>query len=236
MTHIFYPGGFEHLFEVFGQGSHESEVGAPYPPDWEDAEPFGPLTPEERARLESLDLFAAGEEVFIPRRDLVNGTAGDDETLKWHNGNNTLPEDPTDPYFIARDYGPKYLNFENGYKIIQPLITPQQNSNFTMGTITMSPKLPNETITTTVLPHSFALQMEEGQLFLSVSGYREHYLLSGDVAFIPANTTFKYYATVPLTRFLYLNAGANGLDHQLLKASIPWGFPVYPIHAGFGYN
>lgn len=36
MTHIFYPGGFEHLFDVFGKKPYESELGAPYPPDWED--------------------------------------------------------------------------------------------------------------------------------------------------------------------------------------------------------
>lgn len=196
-------------------------------------QPFGPLTPEERQRLESLDLYAADEELFIPRRDLVNGTAGDDESLRWHNGNNTLPEDPSDPYFIAKDFGPKYLNTESGYKIIQPLITPQQNSNFTMGTITMSPKLENESVSSVILPHSFALQMEDGRLGLSVSGFPEEFLLSGDVAFIPANTTFRYHATVPLTKFLYLNGGDKGLDHQLLETSIPWGFPVYPIHPGF---
>lgn len=233
MTHIFYPGGWEHLFEVFSGGDYVSEVGAPYPPSPEDAAPFGPITPGERERLATLDVYPTEDGQWIPRRDFVNGTATDDEALKWHDGNNTLPEDPTDPHFIARDHGPKFLNTANGYKIIQPLLTSEQNKNFTVGTIILAPKLANETSSTATLPHHFALQMEDGQLSLSVPGYPTELLLTGDVAFVPANVTFKYHATVPSTRFLYLNGGDRGLDHQLLKDSVPWGFPAYPIHPGF---
>lgn len=233
MTHIYSPGGFEHLFEVFSGGDYRSDVGAPYPPDWEDAEPFGPLTPEIDEQLRALDLYAAGEDVFYPRRDFVNGTAGSDESLKWHDGNNTLPDDPTDFYFIAKDYGPKYLNTSpksSGYTVIQPLVTPQQNSEFTVGTLTLSPKPANGSAVAVTLPHPFALQMEEGQLALKISGFPlTEYLLSGDVAFIPANVSFEYHATVPFTRFLYLNAGDRGLDYHLMEESIPWGFPTYPI-------
>lgn len=55
------------------------------------------------------------------------------------------------------------------------------------------------------------------------------------MAFIPADTSFTYLATVPFTKFLYMNAGASGLDHQLLQLedTISWDFPVYPAHAGF---
>lgn len=234
LAHIFHPGGFEHLFDVFSGGDYDSAVDSPYPPDPEDAAPFGPLTPEQDVLLRSLDLYAAGEELFIPRRDFVNGSASDVASLKWHNGNNSLPDDPTEPYFIAKDYGPIYLNTEAGYKVIQPLATPRQSKNFTTGTIIMSSKLDNETVSSATLPHHFALQLNEGQLYLSIEGYRTEYLLEGDVAFIPANTPFTYYAGRPFTKFLYMNGGSEGLDHQLLKESIPWGFPAYPTYAGFG--
>lgn len=165
---------------------------------------------------------------------MINGTASD-LNLPWHNGENELPDDSTEPYFVAKDYGPKYLNTEVGYKVIQPLATPKQSTsgNFTMGTIIMSNKLDNETASSATLPHHFALQMDEGQLALTVKGYKTAYLLQGDVAFIPSDTPFKYHATVPYTKFLYLNGGANGLDYQLLKNSKPWGWPAYPIQAGY---
>ena len=233
MTHIFHPAGFEHLFEEFKP--YESDVFTPYPPTPEDAEPFGPLTPEYDAHLKSLDLYAVSSDIFIPRRDMVNGTAGD-PTLNWHNGNNTLPDSAVDPYYIANNYGPKYLNTEAGYKVIQPLATPQQTSgtgNFTMGTVIMSAKLDADPISEAMLPHHFALQMEDGQLVLEIDGYPPASLLAGDVAFIPAETAFKYYATVPMTKFLYMNAGREGLEYQLLQKSVPWGFPAFPQDAGF---
>ncbi|KAM4062630.1 quercetin 2,3-dioxygenase [Hirsutella rhossiliensis] len=235
LTHVFHPGGFEHLFDEFSSGGYDSKaVMSPYPPDPEDKEPFGAMTPELDEKLQRLDLYQAPAELFIPRRDFVNGTAG--AGLSWHNGSNALPDDPTEPYFVAKDYGPKFLNTNSGYKILQPLATATQTSetgNFTMGTLIMSPKLDNETVETTQLPHHFAIQMEEGQLALSIPGYPETYLIQGDVAFIPADTSFTYYATVPFTKFLYMNAGASGLDHQLLQDSISWDFPVYPAYAGF---
>ena len=102
-----------------------------------------------------------------------------------------------------------------------------------MGTIILSEKLHNETASTVKLPHHFALQLDEGQLILKVDGYRSASLLQGDVAFIPANTTFSYHATVPFTRFQYMNAGAQGLEFQLLQKSQAWGFPSYPVFAGY---
>ncbi|KAK5996746.1 Quercetin 2,3-dioxygenase [Cladobotryum mycophilum] len=213
LSHIFHPGGFEHLFELV----------------WSDPAPFGPLKPGEAERFATLDLYAIDAVDYVPRRDFVNGTAGDPDT-PWHNGNNTLPDSDTEPYFVARDYGPKFLNSENGYKVIQPLMTPTQatHGNFTLGTIIMSEKLDNETASVATLPHHFALQMEDGQLVLELHGYKKAYLLPGDVAFVPANTTFKYTATVPFTKFLYMNGGAKGLEYQLLKKSVSWDFPAYP--------
>lgn len=199
----------------------------------EDPSPFGPLTPEVDAQLRELDLVAAPAEEYVPRRDMVNGTAGD-AGLPWHDGPNALTEDPTEPYFIAHNYGPMYLNTEVGYKVVQPLVTTAQTGgNFTMGTIIMSPKLENETATNVTLPHHFALEVQEGQLILSVDGYDTASLLQGDVAFIPAETFFSFHATVPFTKFLYMNGGGQGLDQRLLEKSISWPLPAYPPYAGF---
>ncbi|UDD56913.1 hypothetical protein AFCA_004432 [Aspergillus flavus] len=140
------------------------------------------MTPREYNLLVSLDLYAAPEEEYIPRRDFVNGTAGEGKQ-SWHDGPNTPPDDSMTPYFVAKDYGPKYLNTDIGYKVIQPLATPTQTEgNFTMGTIIMSSKLTNESVSTATLPHHFALQMEEGQLAFQVQGYELVHLLHGDVA------------------------------------------------------
>lgn len=231
LTHIFHPAGFEHLFDVVSAGDFEStSVSSPYVPHVEDEPPFGPLTPEFIEKLASLDLYK--HEHYVPRRDLINGTAGD-SNLNWHNGPNELPTTYGEPYFIAKDHGQKFLNTENGYKIIQPLTNKATEKNFTIGTIIMSPKLNNESLITTTLPHHLALQMEDGQLILEVEGYERTALLHGDVAFIPAGTRFTYHAAIPFTKFLYMNDGFEGLDHQLLKDAMPWELPAYPPYAGF---
>jgi hypothetical protein len=53
-------------------------------------------------------------------------------------------------------------------------------------------------------------------------------LITGDVAFIPANTTFSYWSDVAFTKFMYVSAGAEGLDQKLLANAENWGFPVFP--------
>lgn len=233
LTHIFHPAGFEHLFDVFSLGDYDSAVGAPYLPDPADAQPFGPVTPAGLKQFDTLDLYPADEVEFLPRRDFVNGTASD-QGLAWHNGTNGLPDSKDEPYFVANNYGPKYLNVENGYKVIQPLATPAQG-NVTIGTVIMSQRLQNETESCATLPHHLALQMDEGQLILDVQGYKQASLLQGDVAFIPAGTPFTYYANVPWTRFMYVNGGVQGLDFELLKNAKPWGFPSYPVYAGYKF-
>lgn len=234
LTHAFHPGGFEKLFDVVSGGDYSSDVHAPYVPDPVDEQPFGPMTPDTAKMFAPLDLFAVPENEFIPRRDFVNGTASD-EQLNWHNGTNELPTDATEPYFVAHNYGPKFLNTDIGYKVIQPIATVDNShtGNFTMGTITLSARRDNETESRVTLTNHLGIQMNDGQLVLQVQGYKTAYLLQGDVAFIPAHTPFSYYATVPLTKFLYLNAGPHGLEYDLLKRSVSWGFPSYPIEAGF---
>lgn len=230
LTHVFHPAGFEHLFDVFTLGEWDTTgISSPYLPIPDDKPPFGPLTPDMEALLNSLDLYVPPDEDYLPRRDWVNGTAGDAD-LRWHDGPNFLPDSDVLPYFVAKDYGPKYLNSESGYKVIQPLATPDQatGGNFSMGTIIMSPNAAAEKPSAATLPHAFALQMEEGQLVVKVKGFEEATMHHGDVAFIPADVPFTYHATIPFTKFLYMNGGAEGLDFQLLKNAEPWGWPAYP--------
>ncbi|KYK55188.1 hypothetical protein DCS_07150 [Drechmeria coniospora] len=230
LSHIFSPAGFEHLFDVFSGGDFDtSGVSSPYVPHAPDEPSFGPLTPKMKETLASLDLYE--QEEWVPRRDLVNGTAGSGR-FRWHDGANELLTTVGDPYFVAKDRGPKYLNTEAGYKIIQPLAMAATSPNLTVGTVIMSPKLGNESASTATLPHHFALQMEDGQLVLDVEGYEKASLLHGDVAFVPSGVQFSYHATVPFTKFLYINAGKQGLDHQLLKKARPWELPAYPTYAG----
>ncbi|KAG8424540.1 hypothetical protein J3458_001320 [Metarhizium acridum] len=214
MTHIFHPAGFEHLFDFYSLGDFDSSaVGSPYVPHVEDEPRFGPLTPELEAELASVRLVH--------------------DRLNWHNGPNDLPTTYGEPYFVAKDHGKKFLNTENGYKVIQPLTNEATEKNFTIGTVIMSQKLNNESLTVTTLPHHFALQMEDGQLILKVEGYESTAMLHGDVAFIPAGTRFTYHAAVPFTKFLYMNNGYKGLDYQLLENAVPWELPAYPPYAGF---
>ncbi|KAK2592335.1 hypothetical protein QQS21_009954 [Conoideocrella luteorostrata] len=235
LAHVFHPAGFERLFDDFSSGDFPTNgVNSPFLPLAADPEIFGPMTPELAIQFAALDLYASPSEEFIPRRDFVNGTAGEAH-LHWHDGPNTLANDSTLPYFVAKDYGPKFLNSDNGYKIIQPLATPEQSThgNFSMGTIIMSPRQHNESVNAATLPNHFAVQMEDGQLVLEVSGYKRAYLLPGDVAFIPKGVNFTYHATVPYTKFMYINDGAQGLEYQLLKTSVPWNFTAYPIYASY---
>lgn len=228
LTHVFHPAGFEHLFEVFSSGDFDTTgISSSFVPAENDNPPFGALTPKEDATLQSLDLYAFYDDApWIPRRDFVNGTAGD-KSLHWHDGPNEIPTDPTLPYFIAKDYGPKYLNEESGYKIIQPLATADITfgKNFTTGTVILSPKSTGDV---TVLPNHFGLQMEDGLLELAIKGYEKATLIAGDVAFIPENVEFSYRGMVPFTKFFYMNAGAKGLDYQLLQNSRPWNYTAYP--------
>jgi quercetin dioxygenase-like cupin family protein len=228
LTGVIQPGGFEKLFFAIGDRSFSTSTGSAFVPAAPNASKDPGANPGMIAALQSMDVFAQFD--FNPRRDFVNGAAG---SGNWHNGKNTLAQDELTPNFIAKNYGPKYLNTENGYKIIAPLATGKQSANkFTMGTITMSPRLSNYTDNPTTLPQHVAFQLEEGQLVVSVKGETVN-LINGDVVFVPSGTPFSYYASVPFTKFLYVNAGSNGIDHQLLQKSVAWEYATYPTYAGF---
>jgi quercetin dioxygenase-like cupin family protein len=160
----------------------------------------------------------------------VNGTAG---SGNWHDGANELADDGYTPFFVAKNFAQKYLNYENGYKLLAPVQKgPQSGGNFTMGTLTLSAKASNETANTITPKQPVAVQLEEGQLSVEVDGESAQ-LIQGDVLFVPGDTTFSYYATVPVTKFLYVSGGADGFDYDLLQNSVEWDYAVYPTYAGY---
>ncbi|KAH8660045.1 RmlC-like cupin domain-containing protein [Xylariales sp. PMI_506] len=228
LTGVIQPGGFEALFIAIAQDSYYSAVGAEFVPA---ATVEEGLDESLITALEEFDVYAQLD--YTPRRDFVNGTAGG--SGNWHNGTNTLAADSVTPNFIAKNYGPKYLNTDDGiYRLLAPLATGNQTSNnFTMGTMTMSPLLSNMTIPATVsYSQPLAFQLEEGMLVLQVEGYTDPVsLIQGDVIFLPANTTFSYYAAVSFTHLLYVSGGADGIDYDLMSRSESWDYATYPVTA-----
>ncbi|TYZ58346.1 hypothetical protein PybrP1_000818 [[Pythium] brassicae (nom. inval.)] len=230
MTGVIQPGGFEKLFLAIGDGPYDSITGSEYiPAATSNASAGAGASSSTISALTAFDVYAQLD--FSPRRDLVNGMAG---SGNWHNGSNALAPDGNTPNFVAKNYGPKYLNTDSGfYHVIAPLATgTQTTTNFTMGTITMSPKLWNDTLAATIAKQHLALQMQEGELVVAIRGETAR-LIQGDVIFVPAAMPFTYYASVPFTKFLYVSAGGDGFDADLLAKSISWGFPTYPAHAGY---
>ncbi|WKT53680.1 RmlC-like jelly roll fold [Fusarium oxysporum f. sp. vasinfectum] len=208
-TCVIQPGGFEALFFLGGPGSYDSPIGSAYLP------------------AEAYDHWPMPD--FVLRHDDINGIAG---SGNWHNGSNEPAIDATTPFYIAKGWGPKYLNREGGvYKIIAPLQTEATSAgNLTMGTITMSPLQPGGRPSQAVFTEHTSLVMEEGQLVVTVNGETAK-LIDGDVIFIPADTQFTYYASAAVTKFLYVNPGRDGLANQLIQNSIPWDYVTYPQYA-----
>lgn len=177
LTGALVPGGFEELF--FALASDPTLV----------------TNPEALAQY---DVYPQLD--FQPLSDLVNG-AEPTEGAQWHNTQDTLP-DAADPYFVAKGFGPKYLNSDNGYyQIIATLVTPTTSGGlFGEGTVTMSRLKANQTAPDVVLPGATAMLLEEGQLGVEVAGFEATSLIEGDTFFVPANTTFSEY---PLLRVIW---------------------------------
>ncbi|GAB1315553.1 hypothetical protein MFIFM68171_05763 [Madurella fahalii] len=112
------------------------------------------------------------------------------------------------PIWVAKNYGPKFLNREDGrYQIITPFVTGRQTNNtFSQGTITLSSFIDGAEHQAPVLISSVAtaFMMEEGQLEVTVDGYDPVSLIDGDVVFIPTSTSFSYTATAEFTKFMYV--------------------------------
>ncbi|TVY46382.1 Quercetin 2,3-dioxygenase, partial [Lachnellula occidentalis] len=163
----------------------------------------------KNSSLQKFDVYA--ELDFSPRTDAINGAAPMNST--WRTGLNTLPSDAYTPYFVAKDYGPKYLSTECGYQVIQPFITPTASGgNFTLSTITMDQLSSNVTRFT----RHAAFEVLEGQLTILMGG-EVLSLLQGD-----------YYSLVAYTKVLLISQGAEGLDTKLIASATSWNSPVWP--------
>ena len=148
--------------------------------------------------LERFDVITKSH--FQPRRDLVNGSAPAGSI--WHTGQNDLAGLPAAPFFIANDYGPKYLNSERmGYHAIHPIQTPKQTQgNFTISKISLSRLLPNETVSLNRFSDTMGIEILEGQLSVTL-GMETIRLLQGDALFVLANTSWSYWSEIGFTSF-----------------------------------
>jgi hypothetical protein len=175
--------------------------------------------------LQKYDVYAQLD--FNPRRDLVNGTApvGNSE---WHTGANSLGT-PGQPYFIANGYGPKYLNSQHGYQIVQPLVSPEQaqDTNYTLSTLTIS-RQTKYNPPQWVLAGAAAFEVLEGVFSIKIGNYPVAQLNMGDVAFIPAHVSFTYYSEVAFTKVLHVSSGTKGVDQQLISGGKSWDFVTFP--------
>ncbi|KAF3017076.1 hypothetical protein E8E14_006698 [Neopestalotiopsis sp. 37M] len=230
LTGVIQPGGFEALFIALASSTFDSAVGSEYiPADISDATASDSSV---ISALEAFDVYAQLE--YNPRRDMVNGSAGG--AANWHNGTNELGADAATPNFVAKGWGPKYLNTDGGiYRIMSPLATGDQTAgNFTMGNMVISRMMSNMTAETVSYPAAVAFQLEEGQLVVDVDGYESVSLIQGDVVFVPAETSFSYYATAAYTKVLYVTGGGDGcMDHELMQRAEAWNYTTYPVEAGY---
>jgi quercetin dioxygenase-like cupin family protein len=207
LTGVLVPGGFEELFFAIDKSGFNFD-------------------------LTAYDVYPQTD--FVPRTDDVNGRAGPGN---WYDGPNPLPADSKAPIWVAKDHGPKWLNSDGGrYQIISPFVTGNLTDNaFAQGTITMSPQLKNGTagpVPVVHSPYATAFQMEEGQLAVDVQGYDQATLIEGDVIFVPANTSFSYFAQAEFTKFMYVSGGGSGLDAMLQANAKTWTSAFYPTANG----
>ncbi|KIW70529.1 hypothetical protein PV04_02791 [Phialophora macrospora] len=154
--------------------------------------------------------------------DWVNGTTPDGLDT-WHVANQSLPDDPSQAYFISSNRGPKYLHRRSGQVVAQLASVKQTNNKLTVSTIAMKPGCKQSHVAFAV---DQAFQVTEGQLNLEIDGESAQ-LIFGDVAFIPKKTAFTYWSTVGFTKFVSWAAGP-GLAEFLISDSEAWSYGVWP--------
>jgi len=232
LTGVIAPGGFEKLFFFMGQ-PYESSTDSPFPPLTNangSVVDKDPPPPHPVDGLEGFDVYASPS--YTPRTDFENGTAP--ATAPWHNAPNTLPSDTKTPYFIAKNWGPKFLNKAAGfYQIVTPLATSKTSGGlFSEGTLTISPLFANvaaSSLPMLNLTQPLAFMMEEGAMMVEVEGYEgAEMLVERDVLFVPKHTGFKYWAARPFTKALYVTGGDGGLDGVLIDGGVEWDSASYP--------
>ncbi|CAI7678966.1 unnamed protein product [Penicillium pancosmium] len=221
MVGIIVPGGFEDLFYALGT-NYTSGTDTPYVPSV--SQEAGSPSASIMSQLQKYDVYP---ETFKARRDFVNGSAPSHNTV-WHTGSNELGE-PARPYFLAGGYGPKYLSSEHGYQIIQPLVEPKQaqDLNYTISTISLSRQTKDSPPSYT-LDGAAAFEVTEGALSIQIGDFPLVTIMTGDVAFIPAQVPFTYYTETAFTKVLFIASGNNSLDQQLISGGKQWDWVTFP--------
>lgn len=246
------PGGFEDFFSLIGKPLTGDSLDTPFDPSIPAAPAQAP-PPQAQQAMEEIGDFYSAPANYTPNNDLVNGSA---PASNWHAGPNQPASDDRTPYFMARGWGPYYLNSGHGmYQVIQPLVTPVQSgaNNFTMSTISLSLPLRtnigqqggngtagNSTVSRRSMSgstfNSQAASMfivEEGRFVVQVGDHPTALLTSGDQLFVPPGTDFSYSSAASFTKVLYASGGAagqgKGLDTQLIGEAKEWSSPMFPI-------
>ena len=228
LTGVIFPGGFEDLFFAIADRNVSYVSETPYRPEAVSDAAGSGSSASLISTLESFDVYAQLE--FTPRRDIVNGSSPSNTT--WHSDANSIPSVAGEPYFIAGNYGPKYLTKSSGtWHIIQPFVTPVTGAtqNFTQGSIIISRQVSNATVEEHKLSGHTAFQVLEGSLRVTIGGETAT-LIGGDVAFIPSETSFRYWSEVAFTKFMYVSAGTQGLDQQLLSGASSCNYTAIPVY------
>ncbi|KAL4803122.1 RmlC-like cupin domain-containing protein [Aspergillus unguis] len=225
MIGVISPGGFEDLFYFLGT-NFSSSTNTPYLPIASNGSSSTGPDAGLISTLERFDVHAALD--FQPRYDFVNGSA---PASDWHSIDNTATPlgEAGEPYFIANNYGPKYLNSRHGaYQIVQPLVTntESQDTNFTLSTIIMSrQKTDADTWTSN---GACAFEVLEGSVMIKIGEYPVARLEMGDVAFVPKNVKYQYWTSASYAKVLYVSSGHEGVANKLIATGKSWDYPTFP--------
>ena len=212
------PGGFESFYLNISK-PWANPAGAAFPPD-------RPIAPPSFENAHIFDFLAVN---YTLKNDLQNGTTND--SVPWHDGSNTLPDSAVQPYFIANSWGKKYLQWRLG-QVVAPIMTPTQsgssNNSMSISTVVMRRRLANEIIASRVFPRPQVFVVLEGQLIMEMLGQTVN-MSTGDVAFVPAGTAFRYWSEVAFTKF-YLGSSGPALGAKLVEEGEEWEYAVFPSY------
>jgi quercetin dioxygenase-like cupin family protein len=208
------PGGIDEFF---------AEAGAEY----DGASPFNPEGHAELNVPKVLGLMPEYNIMPAPRNsidlDWTNGTTAEGLDT-WRQSEQPLPQDGKEAYFLASNFGPKYLYLDRG-AVIASLTSPKQTGGvLSVATIALKPASKPQGTHKYKIDQAF--QVTEGQLILEI-GDETVQLIFGDVVFIPRGTQFRLWSTVGFTKFIVWSAG-RGLADEMIERSEPWAFAVWP--------
>lgn len=166
--------------------------------------------------------------------DIVNGTTNN---ATWHTGNNTLASDHTTPYYVANNWGPKYLvnttDADDG-KVIAPLVTStQSDGNWTLGTVAMKKSDSSKLPSFTSYEKGQVIFVIEGRVQVELSGgkYPGTYTLNHhDTIYIAPGQNFRYWNPANWAKVYIASAGTSGILPDLLNKASSWGYATFPAY------